>query len=154
MSILIDKEITDVKNKIASLKQSCDANVDRALQGEELTKHTNKIELLISNEEKVKQLNMKKDYSIATDTLVIKINTQTKYQVVGRFEDTGDLEWKFAYGFGRETLIVAHKKNLTSDFVVCHLYDSCSKNPMVKSNTTGGWILWDVLKDDPYKYVN
>ncbi len=157
MSILIDKEITDVTNKITSLKQSCDANVNKDLQGEELTKHVNEIESLIFNEEKVKQLHFKKLYSNATDSLVVRINTETKFQVVGRFEPTSDGDWKFVNGYSREYLIVAPKNNLTDyhDYFVCKLYDHLSKDPMVKSNS-GGWILCSFLDsdDNPYRWRN
>ena len=153
MSILIDKEITDVTNKIASLKISCDANVNKDLHGEELTEHVQDIDSLIFNEEKIKQLHYKKRYSYATDLIAIRINTETKYQVVGRFEDTGDITWNYVNGYYRECLIIAPKNNLTdsNNYFVCQLYDYLSNDPMISSDS-GGWILWNILKDDPYRW--
>jgi len=84
---------------------------------------------------------MKDKKTIELNNIVNKINTESKYQVVGRYRGR-DIENEMVNGYSLERLVLAPKDNLDAIFLTKFAY-----NNLFKLMKSGGWCIFNPITD-------
>jgi len=103
------KEIKEVENKIKSLEAYCNANCEKDLKGEELTKLSNSIESLVFNQDKLKELKSKLVYEKNLSNKILEINKSLNMKVVSRETNYDCWERGFINGFYPEKIEIMYQ---------------------------------------------
>jgi hypothetical protein len=103
------KEIKEVENKIKSLEAYCNANCEKDLKGEELTKLSNSIESLVFNQDKLKELKSKLVYEKNLSNKILEINESLNMKVVSRETNYDCWERGFINGFYPEKIEIMYE---------------------------------------------
>jgi len=102
-------EIKKIENKIKSLEAYCDANCEKDLKGEELTKLSNSIESLVFNQDKLKELKSKLKYEENLSKEISEINKSSNMKVVSRETNYDCWERGFINGFYPEKIEIMYE---------------------------------------------
>jgi hypothetical protein len=102
-------EIKKIENKIKSLEAYCDANCEKDLKGEELTKLSNFIESLVFNQDKLKELKSKLKYEENLSKEISEINKSSNMKVVSRETNYDCWERGFLNGFYPEKIEIMYE---------------------------------------------
>ena len=84
---------------------------------------------------------MKDKKTIELNNIVNKINSESKYQVVGRYRGR-DIENEMVNGYSLERLVLAPKDNLDAIFLTKFAY-----NNLFKLMKSGGWCIFNPITD-------
>lgn len=88
------------------------------------------------------KLKIKAEKTLELDNIIKKINTESKYQVVGRYRGTDIDDDERIYGYTLERLVLAPKDNLDEIFLTKFAY-----NNLFKLMKAGGWCIFNPLTD-------
>jgi len=87
------------------------------------------------------KLKIKTKKTLELDSVIKKINTESKYQVVGRYRGR-DIENEMVNGYSLERLVLAPKDNLDAIFLTKFAY-----NNLFKLMKSGGWCIFNPITD-------